>query len=115
MRLGIVAYIVPFVFVFHPALLFKGALIDIASAIASAVIGVILLGIGVTGYLYRPLAWAKRVIMIIAGVALIPSATAPIWFATNIAGLALGLAIVAWEWKFRSKPVPLPQPSLTKS
>jgi TRAP transporter 4TM/12TM fusion protein len=115
MRLGIVAYIVPFVFVFHPALLFKGVFIDIASAIASAVIGVILLGIGVTGYLFRPLAWAKRVIMIVAGVALIPSATAPLWLATNIAGLALGAAIVAWEWKFRSKPVPLPQPSMTKS
>jgi TRAP-type uncharacterized transport system fused permease subunit len=115
MRLGIVAYIVPFVFVFHPALLFKGAFIDISSAIASAVIGVILLGIGVTGYLFRPLAWAKRVIMIVAGVALIPSATAPLWLATNIAGLALGAAIVAWEWKFRSKPVSLPQPSMTKS
>jgi TRAP-type uncharacterized transport system fused permease subunit len=115
MRLGIVAYIVPFVFVFHPALLFKGAFIDIASAIASAVIGVILLGIGVTGYLFRPLAWAKRVIMIIAGVALIPSATAPLWLATNVTGLVLGGALVAWEWKFRSKPVPLPQPSMTKS
>ena len=38
MRLGIVAYIVPFVFVYHPALIFKGGWLDIATAVFTAAI-----------------------------------------------------------------------------
>ncbi|MBM4264975.1 MAG: TRAP transporter large permease subunit, partial [Deltaproteobacteria bacterium] len=102
MRLGIVAYIVPFVFVFHPPLLFKGNLLDIGLAIATAVVGVVFLAVGVAGFLFRPISWPKRVLMILAGVALIPSATAPIWLATNVAGLLLAMAIVGLEWKFRA-------------
>jgi len=102
MRLGIVAYIVPFVFVFHPPLLFKGNLLDIGLAIATAVVGVVFLAVGVAGFLFRPIGWPKRVLMILAGVALIPSATAPIWLATNVAGLLLAMAIVGLEWKFRA-------------
>ena len=112
MRLGIVAYIVPFVFVFHPALLFKGTFFDIVSAIVSAIIGVVFLGVGVAGFLFRPLGWTKRIIMIIAGVALIPSATAPVWLATNLAGFAVAMIVVALEWKFRTPPVALSQPDV---
>src|SRR5918996_293041 len=60
MRLGIVAYIVPFVFVFHPALLFKGTLLEIGAAIITASIGVIFLATGVAGYLFRELGYIKR-------------------------------------------------------
>jgi TRAP-type uncharacterized transport system fused permease subunit len=107
MRLGIVAYIVPFVFVFHPALLFKGTLFDIGSAIVSAIIGVIFLGIGVAGYLFRPLGWVKRAIMILAGTALIPSATAPVWLATNLSGFVVAMIVIGLEWSQRPRP-PLP-------
>ena len=61
MRLGIVAYIVPFVFVFHPALLFKGTIVEIGAAIITAVIGVIFLSVGVAGYLFQRLGWTKRI------------------------------------------------------
>jgi TRAP-type uncharacterized transport system fused permease subunit len=40
MRLGIAAYIVPFIFVLHPALIMKGNAMEIISAIVTAVIGV---------------------------------------------------------------------------
>jgi TRAP transporter 4TM/12TM fusion protein len=113
MRLGIVAYIVPFVFVFHPALLFKGSVVDIASALFSAIIGVIFLAIGVAGFLFRPLGWTKRIIMIIAGIALIPSATAPIWLATNVGGLVVATIVVALEWKFKSPAVVIGQPGVS--
>jgi len=115
MRLGIVAYIVPFVFVFHPALLFKGSFLDIGGAIASAVMGVIFLGIGVAGFLFRPIGWVKRGIMILAGVALIPSAVTPLWLATNLAGLAVALGIVALEWKLKPAALAATQPGMGKS
>jgi TRAP transporter 4TM/12TM fusion protein len=100
MRLGIVAYIVPFVFVFHPALLFKGTLLDIAMAVVTAVIGVIFLGIGVAGHLFRTLGLGKRAVMIAAGLLLIPSPSDPLWIAANMTGLFLGLGLIALEWNF---------------
>ncbi|HET9916067.1 MAG TPA: TRAP transporter fused permease subunit [Candidatus Binatia bacterium] len=110
MRLGIVAYIVPFIFVFHPPLLFKGSFIDIGGAILTAVLGVFFLAIGVAGFLFRHLGWPQRIIMIIAGVALIPPASAPIWLASNISGFVVAMLIVTIEWKFRVPPVALSQP-----
>ena len=97
MRLGIVAYVVPFVFVFHPALLMKGSVVEIAVAAASAAVGVILLGFGCVGYLFRPLSWSRRGWAALAGLLLIPPPSSGGWFAANVAGLALGLALIVWE------------------
>ena len=61
MRLGIVAYIVPFVFVFHPALILRRHARSRSSlTVVTASIGVVLLGIGCAGYLFRPLGWGRR-------------------------------------------------------
>jgi TRAP transporter 4TM/12TM fusion protein len=103
MRLGIVAYIVPFVFVFHPALLFKGAIGEIVTAIVTASIGVIFLATGVAGYLFRELGYIKRVLLILAGASLIPPASTTFWLLTNCAGIVLGVALVTAEWSSASK------------
>ena len=103
MRLGIVAYIVPFVFVFHPALLFKGTPVEIGAAIITAVIGVIFLSVGVAGYLFQRLGWIKRAVMIAAGLLLIPSASTSLWLGANAAGILLGVALVVAEWSSASK------------
>ena len=103
MRLGIVAYIVPFVFVFHPALLFKGTPVEIGAAIITAVIGVIFLSVGVAGYLFQRLGWIKRALMISAGLLLIPSASTSLWLGANSVGILLGVALVIAEWSSASK------------
>ncbi len=103
MRLGIVAYIVPFVFVFHPALLFKGAIGEIVTAIVTASIGVIFLATGVAGYLFRELGYIKRALLILAGASLIPPASTTFWLLTNCAGIVLGAALVTAEWSSASK------------
>jgi TRAP transporter 4TM/12TM fusion protein len=103
MRLGIVAYIVPFVFVFHPALLFKGTPLEIGGAIVSATIGVVFLSVGVAGYLYKRLGWFKRALMIAAGLLLIPSSSTSFWFGANALGIFLGVALVILEWSSTSR------------
>jgi TRAP transporter 4TM/12TM fusion protein len=103
MRLGIVAYIVPFVFVFHPALLFRGTPLEIGGAIVSATIGVIFLSVGVVGYLYKRLGWFKRALMIAAGLLLIPSSSTSFWFGANALGIFLGVALVILEWSSTSR------------
>ena len=60
MRLGIVAYVVPFAFVFQPALLGKAPAVDVVVAVLAAAAGVIVLAVGCVGYLVRPLSWARR-------------------------------------------------------
>jgi TRAP-type uncharacterized transport system fused permease subunit len=103
MRLGIVAYIVPFVFVFHPALLFKGTITEIVTAIVTASIGVIFLATGVAGYLFKELGYFKRALLILAGASLIPPASSTFWLLTNCAGILLGVALVTAEWSSASK------------
>ena len=99
MRLGIVAYVVPFVFVFHPALLLRGTLMEITLAILTASLGVILLGIGCAGYLFRSLGWGRRAWTIAAGLSLmmppVPGVP-PLVF--DGAGLLLGGLLVITEW-----------------
>ena len=97
MRLAIAAYIVPFVFVLHPALILQGTLEAIVTALVTAVIGVVLLAIGCAGYLFRPLGWFKRAWAVAAGLPLLVLPTHGAWVAGEIAGFALGLALVLIE------------------
>ncbi len=51
MRLGAVIYVVPFIFVLNPALILKGTPFGIAEAIATAMIGIVLVAAALQGYL----------------------------------------------------------------
>ncbi len=99
MRLGIVAYVVPFIFVFHPALLMKGSPTEILLAVASAAIGVVLMGVGLAGFLFGPLHWLARATVTLAGLMLIPSPSTDLWIAVNAIGLVIGAAFVLWQWQ----------------
>ncbi|MBI1737160.1 MAG: TRAP transporter permease [Candidatus Rokubacteria bacterium] len=115
MRLGIVAYVVPFVFAYHPALLMKGSVVDIALAAGTAAIGVVLVAIGCTGQLFRPLAWWRCAWAIVAGLLLIPPISSGVWLAVNLAGLALGAALVAVEWTIRRDAAGVREPATVGS
>jgi TRAP transporter 4TM/12TM fusion protein len=97
-RLSIAAYIVPFIFVYHPALLLQGNVIDVLVAVVTAVIGISLVAIAVEGYLFRPLDWVRRILLCGGGIlSLIPG------WETDLLGLAIALPIVFWEWKKNRK------------
>ncbi len=83
MRLGIVAYIVPFAFIYRPALLLHDSLIEIVIATVAAVIGVIALSAGVEGYMLKPTRWWERVLLAAAGIALFTP-----WLLINIIATA---------------------------
>ncbi|WP_370271586.1 TRAP transporter permease [Pseudooceanicola nitratireducens] len=70
MRFGWTAYIVPFLFVFSPALLLIGEPGDIALAISTAVIGVYAVSASFVGWLRGPIATPLRLATGAAGVAL---------------------------------------------
>ncbi len=97
MRLGIAAYIVPFIFALHPPLIFIGSAKEIAVAICTAVIGVILLATGCAGYLFRPLGWIERGLFWLASLLLLIPNWSGFWIIADLAGLLLGIGLVAWE------------------
>jgi TRAP-type uncharacterized transport system fused permease subunit len=108
MRLGVVASVVPFIFAFHPALLLKGPSSEIALAVATAAIGVVLMGIGLAGFLFRPLGWIARAMTTLAGLLLIPPPSGNCWLAANVIGFILGAMFIFWQWQ---RPV-LKQPQV---
>ena len=112
MRLGIAAYVVPFVFALHPALILKGAPGEILLAVTAAAIGTFLLAIGCAGYLFRPFGWEKRGLFWLAGLLLMLPTWHGLWLLVDIAGLALGLSLFFWErTKSSLAAAPLPQPN----
>jgi TRAP transporter 4TM/12TM fusion protein len=98
MRLAIAAYIVPFVFAFHPALILVGTAPEIILAIVTASVGVFFLGAGCAGYLFRLLGWGKRGMLGLASLLLLLPKWSGASLIADAAGLALGVVIILWEW-----------------
>ncbi len=103
MRLGIIAYIVPFIFVYDPLLLLQGPPLMVALALITATIGTLSIGIGLVGYFSRPVGWLGRVLLLAGGVGLLipPGGTIPYSSAINVVGLVVCLGIILREWKAR--------------
>ena len=71
-RLGFVAFIVPYMFVYAPSLLFQGSPLTIATTIVTALAGVIFIGSALQGYfLGARLPAASRVLFFAAAITLI--------------------------------------------
>jgi len=105
-RLGIVAYIVPFLFVFSPTLLLKGPAVDVCLAAVTAIAGTVLIGVALTGYLFQKIAGIKRVLLGLAALALLfPHVGPGVLFSwtTNAAGMAVAAAILASELRIASR------------
>lgn len=87
-RLGGVIYLLPFIFVFNPALILQSGLGEVFQAVASAALGVILIGSTFEGYLVfvGPLPWPFRIAFFVAGITL----CVPEW-KTDLLGLGIGL------------------------
>jgi len=67
MRLGIVAFIVPFFFVVNPALIARGPLIEVITVATSGFVGAIFLAAGFFGFLRSRLNWLLRLMYLVTG------------------------------------------------
>jgi TRAP transporter 4TM/12TM fusion protein len=89
MRVGAAGYIVPFMFVYEPALLMIGPWYVTVLAFASAVIGVMALAASLHGYLLAALSMWQRAVLFVAAILLIAPE-----LISSIVGIVL-LAVVA--------------------
>lgn len=103
-KLGAMAYIVPFLFVYSPSLLLgsgEGTLFNTIASISTVSFGCILLAIGIVGYLFNNMNTLKRSSLIIISILLFVPITeaASIGFVINIIGIALGALFILKEIK----------------
>jgi TRAP transporter 4TM/12TM fusion protein len=104
MRFGWSAYIVPFLFVYSPAILLKGTVWDIAIVTVTSLAGIWLICAAMTGYFTRPLSVPMRVGFAVAGVMLLtPHQASQLMLWINVLGAALGIALVAYEIRARRR------------
>ena len=105
-RFAVIKYIVPFLFIFFPALLFNGSAGEIILVLITAVLGCFALSAALSGYLFKELTPIKRCFLGIAGVGLlipVQSHFVLISTAINIASGAVALLLILWEWQGRKR------------
>lgn len=93
MRLGVAAYIVPLIFAYSPGLLLMGSPAEIIKAIISGLLGIIMVAIGLEGYLFSHLRWYERILAFGGGIGLITHS----WLGKGV-GVALLLALFLQQW-----------------
>ena len=94
-KLAIAAFIIPYMFVFNPAMLMiDSTFLEIIWVTFTAIVGMIAIGAGMIGYWYRKLNWLERILAVITGLLLIYPETI-----TDIIGLSLFVIQVAIQWK----------------
>lgn len=98
MRMGWVAYVIPFVFVLSPTLLAVGAPWKIALNVATATIGVYVASVAMVGFFTRPLGALTRILLGIGGLsAVFPDTAIGLTGVVDIAGIALSATILGRE------------------
>ncbi|WP_019015034.1 TRAP transporter permease [Elioraea tepidiphila] len=102
MRLGMAAYLVPFIYVYWPALVMwhEAPLHRVVLALIGGAVGVFCMGAIGERYITRELPWTQMALLAIAIVAVMhPAAIA------NVLAVAIALGVGAWEWRARPSPV----------
>jgi TRAP-type uncharacterized transport system fused permease subunit len=89
-------------------LLLIGSWYAVAISIATAIVGAVLLGVGLVGYLFRPIGVLKRLLFLVASAGLlIPVVETGTYmnltWLVNVGGLLLAVTMIGIEWLARSR------------
>ena len=102
MRFGWASYLVPFLFVYSPALIMRGSFGAICLVMVLSIAGIWFVCAGMTGYAFRVMPLASRIGFVLAGLLLLmPFQAAAVNGWINAAGFVLGAALVIYEVKAR--------------
>lgn len=108
--LSLVAFFVPFAFVFDPGVLAQGSLARIGFSALSLLVSTALWAVAFGGWAGRSLGWATRMPIGLAGLIAViaPSGSLP-WLIALCAGWLLTIGVAVFSW--RSKSTALPNPA----
>lgn len=93
MRLAAVGFLLPFIFIYQPALLLRGSPAEVVLASVTAVIGVAALAIGIEGWFRARLPVWGRIMLLAAALLLIDPG-----LVTDLCGLALIAGALGPQW-----------------
>ena len=97
-RLGIVAFLVPFILIYNPALVLIGEPFEIVLATVTGIIGVFALSIGVERWLFTKTNWIQTLMALGAGLTMMVPG---IW--SDIIGLGVLALVFFWQWQSRKQ------------
>ena len=87
-KIGLAAFVVPFMFFYNSALLMQGEWLEIARVLFTAALGIFLLAAAVQGWFFGLLNWVLRIVLTVAALAMIQGG----WI-SDIIGIGVGLAV----------------------
>ncbi|MGQ7246562.1 TRAP transporter permease [Halomonas sp. V046] len=91
-KIGLAAFIVPFMFFYSPAMLMEGSWLQILRVGATATIGIVLLSATVQAWFFGPVKAWQRLVMLVGAMFLIYGG-----IYTDLAGLAIGAGLVMMQ------------------
>jgi len=99
MRMGWVAYVIPFLFVLSPSLLMVGEPWKIVLNVGTASVGVYLASVAVVGYFMRTLGPWMRALLAVSGLAAVfPDTAVGAGGVIDLAGILIGSAVLGREY-----------------
>ena len=104
-KLAIAAFIVPYIFAFNPVMLFEGdaSVFEMALVCVTALLGLFCIAAALNGYLFKKINPVLRIVLIAGGLcAMIPG------IATDLAGIAVAVAVGAFQYLTAKKREALP-------
>jgi TRAP-type uncharacterized transport system fused permease subunit len=105
-RLGLVGFLVPFAFVFQPALLLNGTWSEVILATASTCLGVACLAAFLIGHIWSPLSWLQRGLFFVAAFVLVFPA-----IGMEVLGVLLAVVLFVWAKVQTHGPMSIAQSS----
>ena len=104
-KLAIAAFIVPYIFAFNPIMLFEGdaSVFEMALVCVTALLGLFCIAAALNGHLFKKINPVLRIVLIVGGLcAMIPG------IATDLAGIAVAVAVGAFQYLTAKKREALP-------
>lgn len=100
-RLAITAFIIPYIFVLQPKMLFIDAqAVEVIKIVLTAFAGIVAISAGMEGYFRTKMAWFERILILAAGLCLITPDSL-----TDIIGLTLFVLCIIYQIIKSKKPV----------
>ena len=94
-RIALAGFILPFMWVYNPALILQGDTVHVALAVTTATVGIVSLAASVQGYLFGNARWIERGVLFIGAMMLIVSG-----WQTDLIGVALICVAIAARFVF---------------
>jgi TRAP-type uncharacterized transport system fused permease subunit len=70
-KYGVVSFLLPYMFVYGPALLLEGSIVQVVTSVLISIVGVYALSISIVGYYKMNISMINRIILFVGGVLLV--------------------------------------------